>query len=99
MDRGAWRATAHSVAKSRTRLSDYHYQISMKNVGLRLQEHCPHFTDEDTEGHKCSVGRLEPHSRECPGGLSGPKPADPERQLSPLHSGRWGWWEIMTNLV
>ena len=25
MDRGAWRATVHGVAKSRTRLSDYFY--------------------------------------------------------------------------
>ena len=26
MDRGAWRATVHGVAESRTRLSDFHFQ-------------------------------------------------------------------------
>ena len=34
MDRGAWRATVHRVAKSRTRLSDFHYYFRklLKNV-------------------------------------------------------------------
>ena len=27
MDRGAWRATVHGVAKSRTRLSDFHIML------------------------------------------------------------------------
>ena len=26
VDRGAWRATAHGVTKSRTRLNDFHFQ-------------------------------------------------------------------------
>ena len=34
MDRGAWRATVHRVAKSRTQLSDFHYYFRklVKNV-------------------------------------------------------------------
>ena len=27
MDRGAWQATVHGVAKSQTRLSDYHFSL------------------------------------------------------------------------
>ena len=27
MDRGAWQATVHRVAKSQTQLSDYHFQL------------------------------------------------------------------------
>ena len=27
MDRGAWRATVHGVAKSRTRLSNFHFSL------------------------------------------------------------------------
>ena len=35
MDRGAWWATAHGVAKSQTRLSDFHtHTIKMRNPGL-----------------------------------------------------------------
>ena len=37
MDRGAWKATVHGVAKSRTRLSDFtHFQL---NKSLRIMEH------------------------------------------------------------
>ena len=31
MDRGAWQATVHGVAKSRTRLSDFTFTIVMMN--------------------------------------------------------------------
>ena len=31
MDRGAWQATVHGVAKSRTRLSDFHF-LSLRNI-------------------------------------------------------------------
>ena len=35
MDRGAWWATAHGVAKSQTRLRDFHtHTIKMRNPGL-----------------------------------------------------------------
>ena len=35
MDKGAWRATAHGVAKSQTRLSYFHTDtIKMRNPGL-----------------------------------------------------------------
>ena len=30
MERGAWRATVHGVAKSRTQLSDYHFHLHPK---------------------------------------------------------------------
>ena len=31
MDRGAWRATVHGVAKSQTRLSDFHFFLFPSN--------------------------------------------------------------------
>ena len=40
MDRGAWWATVHGVAKSRTRLSDFTPSL------ILFQSSCPHFTDE-----------------------------------------------------
>ena len=40
MDRGAWQATAHGVAKSQTRLSDFTFLMKVKEesekVGLKL---------------------------------------------------------------
>ena len=33
MDRGAWRATVHGVAKSQTRLSHYHYHCYLPVIG------------------------------------------------------------------
>ena len=30
MDRGAWQATVHGVAESRTRLSNFHFQVIYK---------------------------------------------------------------------
>ena len=33
MDRGAWRATVHGVAKSQTQLNDFHFHFSTKNLG------------------------------------------------------------------
>ena len=42
MDRGAWRATVHGVAKSQTRL---HYRASVQNVSTaRLKKHHPGLT-------------------------------------------------------
>ena len=41
MDRGAWRATVHGVAKSRTRLSDFtslHFELPISSYGL--ESHC-----------------------------------------------------------
>ena len=32
MDRGAWQATVHGVAKSQTRLSDYHFHFSPPKI-------------------------------------------------------------------
>ena len=40
MDRGPWWATVHGIAKSRTRLSDYHEQGLVKDRGnLRAAVH------------------------------------------------------------
>ena len=41
MDRGAWRATVHGVAKSRTRLSDFHFRFNtvMYTMYQRRQWH------------------------------------------------------------
>ena len=33
MDRGAWRATVHGVAKSRTRLSDFTHSLTHSGLG------------------------------------------------------------------
>ena len=33
MDGGAWWAAVHGVAKSRTRLSDFHFDISLSCIG------------------------------------------------------------------
>ena len=33
MDRGAWQATVHEVAKSQTRLSDYHFHMHVEIYG------------------------------------------------------------------
>ena len=33
LDRGAWKATVHGVAKSQTWLSDYHFHVQEENVG------------------------------------------------------------------
>ena len=38
MDGGAWWATGHGVAKSRTRLSDFTFTLSVS--GVSLQVHC-----------------------------------------------------------
>ena len=32
MDRGAWQATVHGVAKSQTRLSDFHFQVTKLSI-------------------------------------------------------------------
>ena len=46
MDRGAWWATVHGVAKSRTRLSDFTFIFQSKGAGLipgwELRFHMPH---------------------------------------------------------
>ena len=34
MDRGAWQATVHGIAKSRTRLSDFHFTIDGYYINL-----------------------------------------------------------------
>ena len=37
MDRGAWQATVHGVAKSRTRLSDFHFfSTGSTNIMIRM---------------------------------------------------------------
>ena len=52
MNRGAWRATAHGVAKSRTRLSGFH---SLTQVpGWRVTpEDAPRKKDAPSLSHKC----------------------------------------------
>ena len=44
MDRGAWRATVYGVAKSQTRLSDFHFHFTSLHDGKEHQEenihHC-----------------------------------------------------------
>ena len=40
MDRGAWRAAAHGVAKSRTRLSDFTFTL-LGRVSLGEDKKCP----------------------------------------------------------
>ena len=42
MDRGAWWATVHGVAKSRTRLSDFSLLYNWKFVPLNHLSHLPH---------------------------------------------------------
>ena len=34
MDRGAWQASVHGVAKSRTPLSDFHFHLALKQLLL-----------------------------------------------------------------
>ena len=34
MDRGAWRATVHGVAKDETQLSDFHFTDSLKTFSV-----------------------------------------------------------------
>ena len=38
MDRGAWQATVHGVAKSQTRLRDFHFQPSVWSSSLRSHQ-------------------------------------------------------------
>ena len=41
MDRGAWQAIVHGVAKDRTQLSDFHFTDSLKTFSVpQLQKHC-----------------------------------------------------------
>ena len=37
MDRGAWQATVHGVTKSRTQLSDFHFQSLLQTSPCQLQ--------------------------------------------------------------
>ena len=39
MDRGAWQATVHGVAKSRTRLSDFTITTSLPNILPKVRTH------------------------------------------------------------
>ena len=36
MDRGAWQAIVHGVAKSRTGLSDFHFQLATADTKARV---------------------------------------------------------------
>ena len=36
MDRGAWQATVHGVAKSRIGLSDFHFQLAIADTKARV---------------------------------------------------------------
>ena len=38
MDRGAWRATVHGVAKSQTQLSDFHFSLQDTSKADRREE-------------------------------------------------------------
>ena len=38
MDRGAWQATVHGVAKSRTRLSDFHFHLSLITFAMIISK-------------------------------------------------------------
>ena len=53
MDRGAWWATVHGVAKSQTRLNDFHTLII---AGLFGEMHPPHTDSEPSQ--KAGVPRM-----------------------------------------
>ena len=40
MHRGAWQATVHGVAKSGTRLSDYHFHFHILFIQVTSTRHC-----------------------------------------------------------
>ena len=41
MDRGAWQATVHGVAKNRTRLSDFHFPTPQVRLVAQASESLP----------------------------------------------------------
>ena len=41
MDRGAWWATVHGVAKSQTQLSDFHFDFQVPSQVSRRETHIP----------------------------------------------------------
>ena len=62
MDRGAWQATVHGVAKSRAQLSNYHSLHLFKNNCLKqIQQHCvwKFITDVDIKCMKVTVLKEE----------------------------------------
>ena len=60
MDRGAWRATARGVVKSRTRLSDSHTQNADTAV-LRGQNGTPQLKGETPQGPTSTMTEAKPH--------------------------------------
>ena len=38
MDRGAWQATVHGVAKSRTRLSNFHFHLNLITFAMIISK-------------------------------------------------------------
>ena len=75
MDRGAWRATAHGVTKSRTQLSTHiaqlHLYIKNKKMDRPQKERGKVFGEKE-------AARSQPRedNQACPGGAAGGKPAE-----------------------
>ena len=53
-DRGAWRAAVHGVARSRTRLSIYHFQFSLAGDPTPQSRPCSHLPAGVVPGSECS---------------------------------------------
>ena len=54
MDRGAWRATVHGVAKSQTQLSDFHLLIRNCAGAIGIYQNC--LESQELTGHPAYVG-------------------------------------------
>ena len=70
MDRGAWRATAHGVTKSRTRLSTHIAQLHLYIKNKKM--------DRPQKDREKEAARSQPRedNQACPGGAAGGKPAE-----------------------